>query len=201
MNLLLDPNIGYAMLMGGVALAIMALFVPGTGLLELGAFFALFLAGYIMLNLPVNTWAVLLLLFSLVPLTIAVRWRKGGRALLAGSIVLMFVGSLFVFPNQAGGPAVNPYIALVVSAGLAWLLWFMARKTLEAGTLRPSHDLQRLVGQSGFARTDLRPEGSVYVGGEDWSARSREYIPAGSAVRVTKRDGLILEVEKEQTEA
>lgn len=200
MNLLLDPNIGYALLMGGVALAIMALFVPGGGLLELGAFFALFLAGYIMVNLPVNVWAILLLLFSLIPLTVAVRWRKGGWALLAGSIGLMFVGSLFVFPNPAGGPAVNPFVAIVVSAGLAWLMWFMARKTLEAGALRPNHDLEKLLGQTGIARTDLCPEGSVFVGGEDWTAHSREYIPAGSVVRVLKRDGLVLEVEKNRTE-
>jgi membrane-bound serine protease (ClpP class) len=200
MNLLLDPNIGYALLMGGVALAVLALLVPGSGLLELGAFFALFFAGYIMVNLPVNTWAILLLLFSLILLTLAVRWRKGGWAVLLGSIGVMFIGSLFVFRNAAGGPAVNPFVALAVSGGLAWLLWFMARKTLEAAVLHPSFDLDKLVGQTGIARTDLNPLGSVYVGGENWSAHSQDTILTGSVVRVLKRDGLVLEVEKKRTE-
>jgi membrane-bound ClpP family serine protease len=37
----------------------------------------------------------------------------------------------------------------------------------------------------------------VYVAGEMWSARSDQSIPAGSSIRVVRREGFILVVEKE----
>jgi len=200
MNSFLDPNVGYALLVGGILLSILALFVPGTGLLELGAFAALFVAGYMVVNLPFNLWALILMAVSIIPLVIAIRWRKGGTILLVGSIAVLFVGSIFVFRAENGGPAVNPLVALLVSGGSAWLIWFVSRKTLESFSLKIRHDQDRVVGMEGVARTDLRLEGSVYVNGENWSAHSEIYIPKGSPVRVIKRSGLVLDVEKIRTE-
>ena len=37
MEFLLDPNVAYLLLVVGTVLAIMALFAPGTGVLEVGA--------------------------------------------------------------------------------------------------------------------------------------------------------------------
>ncbi len=195
-----DPNVGYALLMGGVVLAVLALFVPGTGLLELGAFAALFAAGYMLINLPFNWWALVLMVVALAPLALAVRRRKGGWALLAGSIVGLFAGSIFVFRTASGGPAVHPLLALLLSSGSAGLIWLIARKTVDSFFLPPTHNPERVVGMLGEARTDLRPQGTVYVLGENWSAQSSEFIARGSAVRVIRRQGLMLDVEKLQTE-
>jgi membrane-bound ClpP family serine protease len=60
----------------------------------------------------------------------------------------------------------------------------------------PSHSLEGLVGQIGEAKTRVYEEGSVQVNGELWSARSEESIPAGSAIRVIRREGFVLFVEK-----
>jgi len=38
-------------------------------------------------------------------------------------------------------------------------------------------------------------DGTVYVGGEEWTARSQDPIPAGMPVRVIGRDGLVVVVE------
>ena len=46
MDFLLDPNVAYLILLGGVLLAMMALASPGTGLFEIGAFFCIVMAGY-----------------------------------------------------------------------------------------------------------------------------------------------------------
>ena len=53
-----------------------------------------------------------------------------------------------------------------------------------------------LVGQLGEARTNVEDEGSVLVAGEMWSAKSDEAIAAGSTIRVLRRDGFVLIVEK-----
>jgi membrane-bound serine protease (ClpP class) len=52
------------------------------------------------------------------------------------------------------------------------------------------------VGQVGEARTKIEEEGSVLVAGELWSAKSEKPITAGSTIRVLRRDGFVLIVEK-----
>ncbi len=192
MELLLNPNVAYLLLVGGFLLAILALFSPGTGLLELGALFSLLLAGYSIYNLPINAWALVLLAAGVIPFALAVqRWKRWPLLLVAmGALV---VGSVFLFRVE-NGTAVHPALAVLVSALSIGLLWLVGRKGLEA-VVRPSNTLQRLIGMEGEARTGIYREGTVYVDGESWTARSKAAIAAGTAVRVIGRDGLVLVVE------
>jgi membrane-bound serine protease (ClpP class) len=194
MDFLLDPNIAYLFLLGGVLMAMLALATPGTGFFEIGAFFCIALAGYAVYKLSFNWWALILLALSVVPFIYAIQRPK--RELFLGlSILLLVVGSVFMFP-QNGGLAVNPLVAVLASGLVAGFLWIAVRKSLEAASMRPSHDLAGLVGQIGEARTKVGEDGSVQVAGELWSARSEKPIAAGSPIRVVRRDGFVLIVEK-----
>jgi membrane-bound serine protease (ClpP class) len=90
---------------------------------------------------------------------------------------------------------VNPVLALVTSTLTAGFLWIVFRKILETEQMRPTHDLDALIGMLGEAKTDLQLEGTVQVAGELWSARSTSPIQADAPVRVVGREGFILEVE------
>jgi membrane-bound serine protease (ClpP class) len=193
MEFLLEPNVAYLILVAGVMLGFMAIVSPGTGLFEVGAFFCLALAGYAVYNLSFNWWALVLLILSLVPFVYAI--QKPKRELYLGlSILLLVVGSVFLFPN-GGGTAVNPFVALITSVLMSIFLWVAVHKSVEAATIRPSHDLDALVGKVGEARTKVLDDGSVQVGGELWSARSDTAIPAGSSIRVVRREGFVVVVE------
>jgi membrane-bound serine protease (ClpP class) len=195
MDFLLDPNIAYLILLGAVLLGMMAIASPGTGLFEIGAFFCIALAGYAIYHLSFNWWALILLGLSIVPFVYAI--QKPKRELyLALSILLLVIGSVFMFPRTEAQAIVNPFVAIIASALVAGFLWIAVRKSVEATGMRPTHDLTALVGQIGEARTRVNDEGSVLVAGELWSARSEKPIPAGSSVRVLGRDGFILIVEK-----
>ena len=194
MSFLLDPNIAYLILIGGVLLVMLALASPGTGLLEVGAFFSILLAGYAVYNLSFNWWALLLLALSLVPFVYALQKPKR-EIFLAVSILLLIAGSVFMFPPRADGGTVNPLVAVAASAFVAGFLWIAVRKSVQAATAKPLHDLDALVGQVGEARTKVDAEGSVLVAGELWSAKSDKTIAAGSIVRVVRRDGFVLVVE------
>lgn len=195
MDFLIDPNVAYLFLLGGVLLAMLALATPGTGLFEIGAFFCIVLAGYAIYNLSFNWWALVLLALSLIPFVYAI--QKPGRELYLGlSILLLIVGSVFMFPRTTEQGFVNPILAIVASGLVTGFLWIAVRKTVEAATARPSHDLGGLVGQIGEAKTKVGDDGSVFVAGELWSARSEKPIAAGSPVRVVRRDGFVLIVEK-----
>jgi len=56
-------------------------------------------------------------------------------------------------------------------------------------------DLSKLIGLLGEARTEIDPSGTIYVGGENWSARADKKIHIGAQVKVIKREGLVLFVE------
>jgi len=192
-ELLLNPNFAYVLLVAGFMLAILALLSPGTGILELVALFTLLLAGWGITQLSINYWALFVLLLGVIPFLLAV--RKTRRLVFLGlTILALVVGSTFLFRGEGWLPAVNPFLALVVSVLTGGFLWIAVTKTLEASLVRPEHDLTRLVGTTGEAKTVIHEEGSVQVGGELWSARSETRIPKGARVRVIGREGFILNV-------
>src|SRR3990172_7075570 len=196
MDFLLEPNIAYLILLGGILLGLMALVTPGTGFFEIGAFFCLALAGYAVYNLSFNWGALAILLLSIVPFIYAI--QKPKREIYLGiSILLLVLGSAFLFAVDGWKPAVNPFIALVTSGLMSAFLRVVVRKTVQAAGVHPVHDLEILVGSTGEARSKIHEEGSVYVAGEMWSARSDRVIPAGSSIRVVRREGFILVVEKD----
>jgi membrane-bound ClpP family serine protease len=194
MSIFLDPNVAYLVLVVGFLLGVLALFTPGTGFLEIGALFAIFLAGYSVYNLPFNLWALIILVVGVVPFILALRKTKQWYWLIP-AIISIVVGSIFLFRLDSGAPAVNPILAAVVSLLTTVFLWFIGKKSIEAMKTKPSQDLSRLIGMIGEARTDIQMEGTVYVGGEEWSARCDRKIRNGSRVKVINRDGLVLLVE------
>jgi|CXWL01.1.fsa_nt_gi membrane-bound serine protease (ClpP class) len=196
MDFLLEPNIAYLILLGGVLLGLLAIVTPGTGLFEVGAFFCLALAGYAVYNLSFNGWALVILALSIIPFIYAIQKPKR-EPYLGLSILLLVTGSVFLFKVDGWKPAVNPFIALVASGLLSSFLWIVVRKTMQAAGVRPVHDLEVLTGLLGEARSKIHEEGSVYVAGEMWSAKSDKSIPVGSSIRVVRREGFVLVVEKD----
>jgi membrane-bound ClpP family serine protease len=195
MELLLDPNVAYLLLVVGIVLAIMALFAPGTGILEVGALFVLFLAGWEISQLEINLWALVVLVLGVIPFFLAVR-KSRNLVFLAIALVAFVIGSTYLFQGASWyQPGVNPILAIIASILASSYLWIAITKVLETETMRPKHDLAKLIGNVGEARTDIYNEGSVQLDSELWSARSPVLIPEGSQVRVVSRDGFILEVE------
>ncbi|MBA4386148.1 MAG: hypothetical protein C0410_15540 [Anaerolinea sp.] len=194
MNIFLDPNVAYLVLVVGFVLGVLALLTPGTGILEIGTLLAMFLAGYSIYNLPINTWALILLIVGVVPFFLALRKFKQWYWLIP-AIVSLIIGSIFLFKLDTGALAIKPFLASLTSVLATVFLWFVGRKTIDAMKARPTQDLSRLIGMVGEARSDIAMDGTVYVGGEDWSARSEKKIRSGTQVKVLKREGLVLLVE------
>jgi membrane-bound serine protease (ClpP class) len=195
MDILINPNVAYLLLIVGVVVAIMALFAPGTGVLEISALFVLFLAGWDISQQAINLWALVLLIIGVIPFMVAVR-RSHNLTFLVVALVAFVVGSAYLFQGAAPWqPGVNPVLAIIISIIASGYLWIAATKVLDTEKIRPRHDLTKLIGEVGEARTDIHSEGSIQLGSELWSARSEVHIPEGSKVKVIKRDGFILDVE------
>ncbi|MEA3349389.1 MAG: NfeD family protein [Chloroflexota bacterium] len=195
-DILLNPNVAYIFLIGGFSLALMAILTPGTGFLEIGALFALLLAGWGIYSLEVNYWALAIMLLGVVPFIWAVR-KSGGTIFLGITILALIVGSAFLFRSDTWWkPAVNPVLTTVASLLFGGFFWIAATKILEADAIPLAHDLGSMVGAIGEAKTEIYQEGSAQVRGELWSARSENPIPIGAVVRVIRREGFVLEIEE-----
>jgi membrane-bound ClpP family serine protease len=196
MEILINPNIAYILLVSGTILLILAILAPGTGVLELGALFVLLLAGWEIYNLPFNPWALVIWAVGVIPFIIAVRQSKKLIYLII-AIASMIIGSIFLFQGETPwSPAVSPLLAVVVSILSGVFLWIVATKALEAEKRKPVHDAAKLIGMLGEAKSEIENEGSVQVNGELWSARSENHIQTGARIRVINREGFVLVVEQ-----
>ncbi len=193
-DILINPNLAYLLLVTGFVLGMSAVLTPGTGILEIGALIAFILAGWELIYLPINWWALVILILGVFPFMIAVRLSKKVYFLVI-SIAALVVGSVFLFDGPGWKPAVNPWLALIVSTLVVIFMWVATTKSIQASLLEPSHDLASLIGQEGEARTEIAAEGSIYINGELWSARSDQPLAVGTRVRVLDRQGLVLTVE------
>ncbi len=194
-TVLLNPNIAYLFLAGGVLLTFFALVTPGTGFLEVGAFFLMALAGYAIYSLPIHIWALIVLFASLLPFGMAIR-RNAQRSLYLGiSIVGVVIGSAYLFRGEGLAPAVNIWLVTIVSLLTGGFLWLVVTKTLEALEATPAHNINGLIGRTGEAKSDIHDEGSAQIAGELWSVRSKTPIKEGTHIRVVQRNGFILDVE------
>jgi membrane-bound serine protease (ClpP class) len=197
MEILLNPNVAYILLVVGSVLLMMAIVTPGTHVLEGGALLLLILAGYGIYNLGFNLWALIVLILSLAPFIYSIQ-KPRREPFLALSLLGLVIGSVYLFPSRGLIPAVNPFIATGVSLLMTGFTWLVVRKGIQAHHARPLQDLEKLIGQSGQAKTEVRESGSVQVASELWSARSMKPIPAGSRVRVVGREGFTLVVERDE---
>lgn len=191
---LLNPNVAFLLLVLAFLLAVLALFAPGTGLLELGALFLFVLAGFGIASLPINWWALVILVLGVIPFLFALRWVKRWWFVVIAMVALV-VGSVFLFKAENGVLAVNPWLAALTSVVSVSFLWLIGIRGIEA-MRRPKAEPNDIVGKVGVARTDILMEGSAYIGGEEWSARSAAFIPAGTRIKAVRREGLSLIVEK-----
>jgi membrane-bound serine protease (ClpP class) len=189
----LYSNLLYLLLVAGLWLAALAIVSPGTGILELLAFFALAGAGIGTVYIPLNGWALILLVVGVILFLLSLRLPRE-EILLALSAFAFCIGSVFLFRPEEGGLAVHPLLALVVSLLTLGYFWLALRNAIAAHKAQPTFDLSLVIGKIGEARTAIDPTGSVQVGGELWTARAESPIKEGAKVHVHDRDGLILVV-------
>lgn len=165
----LDPNLAYLFLVAFFFLAGIAVLTPGTGLLEVGALFALLLTAWGIYTLPINTWALVLLILGVLPFILAVRASKK-ILYLSVSIASLVIGSSFLFKSGTWWrPAVNPILSLLTSGLVGGFFWIVSVRILEAEAAPLTHDLNRLIDAQGEAKTDFESweeEGSVQVLGD-----------------------------------
>ena len=195
LDFLLDPNIAFLVLAVG-ALALYAEFnhpgavVPGV----VGVIFIL-LALFALNLLPTRYAAFTLIMAAFVLFVLEAKFGTHG-ILGLGGIACLTLGGLLLVDGPIPEMRVNIWVALGVSVPLGAITVFLMGIAIRARRNKVVTGEQGLIGAVGEARTDIDPEGKVFVLGELWNAHAPSRVGIGDHVVVRKVEGLELEVEK-----
>jgi membrane-bound serine protease (ClpP class) len=102
-------------------------------------------------------------------------------------LLALAIAGLFVLPAPWSVIALSVAAAIEVGEVLLWRR-FLRRYRVRTGA-------EALIGERAEVVSPCAPEGTVRLRGELWRARSGSPASEGESVRVTRVDGLTLEVE------
>ena len=194
---LTSPSIAYFLLLAGLCLIVFEFFTAAIGLA--GAVGAIAVVGAFVgfSHLPVEWWALGLLLVAIVGFGIDAQAGRTGAWTVIGAVALL-VGSLFLY----GGSSrldVRWWVLLATFAGVLLFMMAAVPAAIRARFSTPTVGREGMVGETGAAEVDVDPDGVVRVRDALWRARTNRATPikAGEVIRVVEIDGLVLEVEPE----
>jgi membrane-bound serine protease (ClpP class) len=198
MNLLINPNIAYLLLVTAVMLLLWTSYHPNSTWPKIWMVLCFFAGGYEFVYLKGNPWAFLAVVSSPLPFFLALRQSRAYSPLILVTIVMLTVGSAFLFMDEKSTRLLNPGLSGGVSVFVALAIWIGMGRLGKSQSTIFSEDPGSLVGLVGEVKTEIEPysTGSVLVEGELWRARSKEFIPAGRTVRVLRQDAYILTVKE-----
>lgn len=193
-----NPTVLYLLLVLGLAgiwLEVQnpGLWVPGV----LGAA-ALILAAFGIGALPVNAFAVLLIVLGFGLLVTEIYVPSLG-VLTAGGVACVAAGGWFLVERSAEVPVgVSPAAIAAVSALILAVALIIGWMFLHDRQRQVVGGQEGMIGQEGvvvLAVPGGREPGRILVHGERWAARCEDTLKEGARVRVLVIDGLTLEVE------
>ena len=200
-RLLSDPTIVGILLSTGSIALIAELYSPNfvTGILgALMILLGLIGAG----TLPLNVGGLLLIILGFVLFGLEVTVTSHGL-LGFGGVLCVGLGLSFLFtgPSDPFEPLarVAPAVVLTISVTGAIVIALVTFGVLQSRRYAVAQrtGVGVAAGTSGEVRSPLSPLGSVYAGGEEWTARTADgrTLERGTPVRIIKVDGLTLTVE------
>jgi len=202
LHLLSDPNVAFILFTVGVYGLIFEVMNPNfvTGIL--GAI-SILLAFIGFGSLPLNVAGLLLLGLGIVLFALEPHVVSHGL-LTAGGIVCFVLGAsaLYTVPGNPVGPDVGVAVPVILTVTITMavfmaLITIMAARTRQLKAPAGTVGVPVPIGTTGVVQAPLAPLGTVYLGGETWSARTPAEAPLDrtTPVRLVGFDGLTAIVE------
>ncbi|MGA2191858.1 MAG: nodulation protein NfeD [Nitrospirota bacterium] len=195
LKVIVDPNIAYVLMMLGVIGLFFELSNPGLILPGVVGGISLVLAFYAFQTLPVNYAGFMLILLAIIMFIAEVKVTSYGLLAVAGVISLV-LGSIMLIDSPLPFMRISLKLILPTAAALTAFFLLLMRVAIRSRRRRPTTGSEALVGETGEARTDIGPEGDVFIEGAHWSAYSDKPVKKGEKVTVVDVKGLKLKVKK-----
>lgn len=189
---LTDPNLAFTLLVLGALGIYWELHAPGMIVPGLLGLLLIAVGAYGLYQDSPSWYGVTLLATALLLLAIELEYYTHMISGIAGAILLAF-GAVFLLE---GGRRITPALAVSIALAFGAITVFLGLLGMRARQARHLTGIETMVGTVGICKTDLDPEGMIFIHGEYWKARATRHIPAGERVVVENVQDLQLLVKE-----
>jgi membrane-bound serine protease (ClpP class) len=193
LRLITNPNIIYILLMLGIYGLLFELLQPGTLLPGTIGILCLITALYALQLLPINTTGLLLLVLGIAFMIAESALPSFGILGLGGGLAFLF-GSFLLFDSPLPHYTLAWPLILFVTLINFGLFSVVVNLALRAQRRQVVAGRESLIGTEGVTLEPICHQGHARIQGERWQIKCEEPLPAGTAVKVTSINGLILTV-------
>lgn len=197
---MLDPQIAYFLLMGGLAGIFFELTNPGAIFPGVLGGLCLLLGLYALSILPTNVAGLLLILFGLMLFGLELMIASFGLLSLA-AVIAIFFGSVILFRFEYGIGGVPMASIIITTLGLSAFVALCVYLVTKAHRNKPFSGPHQLIGRIAKVRHWTKETGMVHLQGETWSAVSDVplTLQPDDLVTVADVDGLVLQIKPKST--
>ena len=199
LEILVNPNVSYLLILLGLVGLGIELFSPGLIVPGTIGVISFLLGLYGTAQLPVTVAGVLLLVLGVAMIVAEAHFGTHGLLGVSGVVALIASG-LLLYDTHTSAFEVSAPLVIAVGLVLGGLLGFAVQRAARARRQPARTGWEELVGAIGEVREPLDPVGQVFVQGALWRARRPEEngggrpLGRGSRVRVESVEGLTLQV-------
>jgi membrane-bound serine protease (ClpP class) len=146
--------------------------------------------------LPINYAGIALILLGIIMFIAEIKITSYG-ILSIGGVISILLGSLMLIDSPADFLRIS-FVKVILPVVVVSSVFFLFALTMvvRAHRRRPTTGREGLIGKTGVATIDLKPEGVVEIRGELWNAVAEEGIKAGEKIQVEEMEGMKVRVIK-----
>jgi membrane-bound serine protease (ClpP class) len=194
-----DPSIAYLLMLGGIFGLFFEFSNPGFVLPGVVGAISLLLALFAFQMLPVNYAGLGLIIIGLAFMT-AEAFIPSFGVLGIGGIVAFLIGSVMLIDTNVLGYGIPWSVIIPVALASALFIFFVSGMALKSWRRPVVSGREELIGSSGEVLEDFDgKDGWARVHGETWRIRSKQPLSRGQKIRVVSMDGLIFDVEPDNS--
>jgi membrane-bound serine protease (ClpP class) len=198
LSVITDPTVAYLLLLLGIYGIYFELTTPGFGVPGVAGSISLLLGMFALQMLPVSYAGVALIVLGFV-LLVAEALLPSFGALGVGGTIAFVIGSVMLIDTDTPGFGIP--IGLIASVAVVNVLFVLLvfRLAMKARKRPVVSGSEELLGAAGEILDASADAAWMRVHSEQWRVTSTSPLRAGQRVRVTGRDGLVLQVEPDLT--
>lgn len=191
-----NPDAAFVLLLVGIYALLLEFAHPGAFIPGIIGIVCLTLAAIALSALPVEYGALALLLAGIALMT-AEAFTPGFGVLGLLGFMAFVAGGYYLFDTPAGQIEMRVSMPLLVgsAAASAGLIFFVVGAAIQSRKRPAATGAEQLLTEQGLVIDWAGDSGNIRIHGEVWAARGQRSFAPGDAVRVTRRDGLVLIVE------
>lgn len=200
LSAVINPTIAIYLLAAGLLGLYIEITHPGLIFPGVVGAICLILALFAMHTLPINYAGLILMLLAFGLFAAEVKVQSFGL-LTIGGVIAFVLGASMLIDYEMTGLKVSIFAILPLALSIAGITFFLVGLVIRTHSQKTATGMDGMIGLTGYVRQQLSPEGTIFIHGEIWKARSADLseIDKDRQVEVTRIEGLRLVVKTKDT--